>query len=121
MNAQRLNTRQIYWRCTYYQPIRWQGDINNAQSTQNKAENIMRQYGTAKVDYINILGIMSTIYSNAGNKQKAISLNSKVLEFYEKKGWLQEISHIAALNNQASTIHRISAIMPEQYNYTKNH
>ena len=61
----------------------------------------MRQYGTAKVDYINILGIMSTIYSNAGNKQKAISLNSKVLEFYEKKGWLQEISYIAALNNQA--------------------
>ena len=44
---------------------------------------------------------MSTIYSNAGNKQKAISLNSKVLEFYEKKGWLQEISYIAALNNQA--------------------
>lgn len=77
------------------------GDINNALIQIEKAENIMRQYGTAKVDYINILGIMSTIYSNAGNKQKAISLNSKVLEFYEKKGWLQEISYIAALNNQA--------------------
>lgn len=63
------------------------GDINNALIQIEKAENIMRQYGTAKVDYINILGIMSTIYSNAGNKQKAISLNSKVLEFYEKKIW----------------------------------
>ena len=33
------------------------GDINNALIQIEKAENIMRQYGTAKVDYINILGI----------------------------------------------------------------
>ena len=46
------------------------GDINNALIQIEKAENIMRQYGTAKVDYINILGIMSTIYSNAGNKHR---------------------------------------------------
>lgn len=77
------------------------GDANGAITWINKAEKIMRQYGIEKADYINIQGIMSSAYSNSGNKQKAISLNSKVLEFYEKKGWLQNISYIATLNNQA--------------------
>lgn len=84
------------------------GDINNALVQIEKAENIMRQYGTAKVDYINILGIMSTIYSNAGNKQKAISLNSKVLEFYMKKKdrviEQQRVAHQAELERQEKKI-----------------
>ena len=33
--------------------------------------------------------------------RKPSALIPKFLEFYEKKGWLQEISYIAALNNQA--------------------
>lgn len=79
------------------------GDINNALIQIEKAENIMRQYGTAKVDYINILGIMSTIYSNAGNKQKAISLNSKVLEFLEKKSKYPTVVRLFS-QKQLSTI-----------------
>lgn len=77
------------------------GDAGNARIWIEKAENIMRQYGVEKADYANIQGIMSSVYSCLGDKQKAIRLNSKVLEFYEGRKCQQNISYIAALNNQA--------------------